>query len=108
MSQRRIVVTGLGVVSPCGQSPAEVWDAVSNGRATAATVTRFDSTQMPCHLAAEIKDFRPELWMEKRRAARLDRAVRYCLAAGKQAFKDSGLEAERVSPDGWRSSRGPP
>ncbi len=97
--RRRIVITGLGVVSPCGLNPQEVWDAVVNGRATCGPVTRFDSKDMPCHLAAEIKGFQPELWMEKKRAHRLDRSVRYCLAAGKQAFRDAGLEAEKVDGD---------
>jgi 3-oxoacyl-[acyl-carrier-protein] synthase II len=97
--RRRIVITGLGVVSPCGLNPQEVWDAVVNGRATCGPVTRFDSKDMPCHLAAEIKGFQPELWMEKKRAHRSDRAVRYCVAAGKQAFRDSGLEAEKVNGD---------
>jgi 3-oxoacyl-[acyl-carrier-protein] synthase II len=99
VKRRRIVVTGLGVVSPCGQNPQQVWDAVVNGRATGGPVTRFDSREMPCHLAAEIKDFQPELWMEKKRAHRLDRAVRYCLAAGRQAFDDSGLQAGKVNGD---------
>ena len=99
MKRRRIVITGLGVVSPCGLDPQAVWEAVVNGRATGAPVTRFDSREMPCHLASEIKDFQPELWMERKRAHRLDRAVQYCLAAGKQAFRDSGLEAEKVDGD---------
>jgi len=96
---KRIVITGLGVVAPCGLSPQEVWDAVVNGRGSGGTVTRFDTKDMPCHVAAEIKNFQPELWMDTKRAHRLDRAVRYCLAAGKQAFKDSGLEAEKVNGD---------
>jgi 3-oxoacyl-(acyl-carrier-protein) synthase len=96
---RRIVVTGLGAIAPCGLNPHDTWEAVVNGRAVAAPVTRFDSTDFPCHLAAEIKDFNPELWMDRRRAGRLDRAVRYCLAAGKQAFRDSGIESARVNPD---------
>jgi 3-oxoacyl-[acyl-carrier-protein] synthase II len=99
MNGKRIVVTGLGVVAPCGLNPEEVWDAVVNGRPTAATVSRFDSSAMPCHLAAEISGFDAEKWMERKRASRLDRAVQYCLAAGKQAFQDSGLEAGSLNPD---------
>jgi len=99
MNGKRIVVTGLGVVAPCGMNPNEVWNAVANGRATAGPVTRFDTTAMPCHLAAEIKGFRATEWMERKRASKLDRAVQYCIAAGKQAFRDCGLSADAISPD---------
>lgn len=96
---KRIVITGLGAIAPCGQSPQEVWDAVVNGRGSGGPVTRFDTKDMPCHIAAEVTNFQPELWMDSKRVHRLDRAVRYCIAAGKQAFKDSGLEAEKVNGD---------
>ncbi len=79
--------------------PQAVWDAVVNARGTGGPVTRFDTSEMPCHLAAEIKDFRSEQWMEPKRANRLDRAVRYCLAAGKQAFRDSGLDTGKLDGD---------
>jgi 3-oxoacyl-[acyl-carrier-protein] synthase II len=97
--RRRIVVTGLGAIAPCGLQPQAVWDAVVNGRGTSSPVTRFDSAGMPCHLAAEVRNFRAEDWMDSKRASRLDRAVRYCLAAGKQAFRDSGLDADEVDGD---------
>ena len=99
VSAKRIVITGLGVVSPCGLNPQEVWDSVVTGRPSCGPVTRFNTRDMTCNLAAEIRDFQPDLWMEKKRAHRLDRAVRYCIAAGKQAFNDSGLEADKVDGD---------
>ncbi len=98
---RRVVVTGLGCISPVGNSITQAWDAIIAGRSGIATVTRFDATVLPVHFAGEVKDFSVESYLPAKEARHMDTFIHYGIAAGLQALDDSGLEindanAERV------------
>lgn len=98
-TDRRVVVTGIGVVAPNGNSLPEFWQSVVDGRSAARHLTRFNASAMPCKLACEVRDFDPTRWMEEKKAKRFDRSIIYGIAAGKQALKDSGLDLSRMDPD---------
>ena len=101
MEKRRVVVTGLGIVSPLGIGLEENWDAVSNGRSGIGPITRFDPKDLTAKIAGEVKNFNPEDYIEKKEIKKMDTFLHYSLAAGKMAVADSGLvindeNAERV------------
>jgi 3-oxoacyl-[acyl-carrier-protein] synthase II len=101
LEKRRVVVTGLGIVSPLGIGLEENWDAVSNGRSGIGPITRFDPKEVNAKIAGEVKNFNPEDYIEKKEIKKMDTFLHYSLAAGKMAVADSGLvindeNAERV------------
>lgn len=101
MSRRRVVVTGLGIVSPIGNSADEVWSSLTQGRSGIQTITRFDTEGLSVKIAGEVKNFKVEDYIPPKDAGRMDTFIHYGLAAAIQAFKDSGLEvteqnAERI------------
>lgn len=89
---RRVVITGLGVISPVGNTVDAFFDSLTAGRHGIAPITRFDATDMKCSLAAEVKGFDPLLYMEKGEARRMDLFSQYAVAAAAQAMADSGLD----------------
>ena len=99
--QRRVVVTGLGCVSPIGNSVTDSWDALLAGRSGIATITRFDASPFSTHFAGEVKGFNVEDYMPGKEARHMDTFIHYGMAAGMQAMQDSGLQvteenAERI------------
>lgn len=101
MTRRRVVVTGLGVISPVGNSIPEAWDNLVAGRTGIADVTRFDATAFSCRFAGEVKGFDVEQYMPAKEARHMDTFIHYGVAAGIQAWADSGIEvgehnAERI------------
>ena len=99
--QRRVVVTGLGCVSPIGNSVTDSWDALLAGRSGIATITRFDASPFSTHFAGEVKGFNVEDYMPGKEARHMDSFIHYGMAAGIQAMQDSGLQvteenAERI------------
>ncbi|KAB2319080.1 beta-ketoacyl-ACP synthase II [Betaproteobacteria bacterium SCN1] len=101
MYKRRVVVTGLGIISPVGNTPREAWDNLVAGRSGIARITRFDPTPFAAHMAGEVKGFDVEQYLNAKEARRMDVFIQYGMAAGIQAIRDSGLEitdanAERV------------
>ncbi len=101
MTRRRVVVTGLGVISPVGNSIPEAWDNLVAGRTGIADVTRFDTTGFSCRFAGEVKGFDVEQYMPAKEARHMDTFIHYGMAAGIQAWVDSGMEvteqnAERI------------
>ena len=99
--QRRVVVTGLGCVSPIGNSVTDSWDALLAGRSGIATITRFDASPFSTHFAGEVKGFNVEDYMPGQEARHMDTFIHYGMAAGMQAMQDSGLQvteenAERI------------
>jgi 3-oxoacyl-[acyl-carrier-protein] synthase II len=92
MTRRRVVVTGLGVVSPVGNSIPEAWDNLVAGRSGIADVTRFDATGFSCRFAGEVKGFDVEQYMPAKEARHMDTFIHYGMAAGIQAWADSGIE----------------
>ena len=98
---RRVVITGIGVVSPLGCGNAKNWDALVNGRSGIGPITRFDASAMPVRIAGEVKDFNPEDFIDKKEIKKMDLFIQYALAASQFAMEDSGLavteeNAERV------------
>jgi 3-oxoacyl-[acyl-carrier-protein] synthase II len=95
MSKRRVVVTGLGVVSSIGGEIDEFTSGLFEGRNGIGLITAFDSSELPVHLAGEVKDFDPEKWVSPKEARHLDRFVQFALAASQQALDRSGLDLSR-------------
>jgi len=91
MTRRRVVVTGLGLVSPVGNTVAEGWANILAGRSGIATVTRFDASNLACHFAGEVKGFNVEDYMPAKEARHMDTFIHYGMAAGLQAVADAGL-----------------
>ena len=99
--QRRVVVTGLGCVSPVGNTVATAWETLLAGRSGIATITRFDASPFSTHFAGEVKGFNVEDYIPGKEARHMDTFIHYGLAAGMQAIQDSGLvvteeNAERI------------
>jgi 3-oxoacyl-[acyl-carrier-protein] synthase II len=100
-SLRRVVITGLGCVSPIGNTVTESWDAVLAGKSGIATITRFDATPFSTRFAGEVKGFNVEDYMPAKEARHMDTFIHYGMAAGIQAMQDCGLtvteeNAERI------------
>jgi len=96
---RRVAVTGLGVISPIGQDVATVWESLVEGRSGLKRITRFDPSQYEAQAAGEIEDFDYAKWMDFKAARRTDRNVVLGVAAAKQALADSGLEITEQNRD---------
>ncbi len=91
MSRRRVVVTGMGIVSPVGVGLSAAWDSIRNARSGVAPITRFDSAAFPTRIAAEVKDFDVGKYLSAKEARRYDTFVHYGLAATMDAVADAGL-----------------
>lgn len=93
MSKRRVVVTGLGMLSPVGNTAEESWQAILNGQSGITSIDHFDTTDYPTKFAGLVKGFDPEAYgISKKDARKMDLFIQYGIAAGLQAFQDSGLE----------------
>ena len=99
MPERRVVITGVGPVTPIGTGLLGLWDGLQAARSVVRRVTRFDPSPFKSHLAAEVDGFDPHAWMEPRRAKRLDRCSQFTLAAARLALDDAGLDLRREDPD---------
>ena len=96
--KRRVVVTGLGAITPIGNSVAEFWDGIHKGKVGIGEITKFDTTDYKVKLAAEVKDFVPGDHMDKKAARRMEAFSQYAVAAAREAYEDSGLEIEKEDP----------
>lgn len=96
--KRRVVVTGLGAITPIGNSVAEFWDGIRKGKVGIGEITKFDTTDYKVKLAAEVKDFVPGDHMDKKAARRMEAFSQYAVAAAREAYEDSGLEIEKEDP----------
>jgi 3-oxoacyl-[acyl-carrier-protein] synthase II len=98
--RRRVVITGLGAVTPLGNDVDTTWANLCAGKSGAATIKQWDASEYPVHFACELKDFDPKQWIEHKQARRMDRFAQMIVAAARQAEADSGLsiepEAERI------------
>lgn len=98
MSKRRVVVTGLGVVTPIGNSVQEFWEGIREGKTGIGPITRFDAEAYKVHLVAEVKDFDPKKYMEPKMVRRMAPFAQYAVAAAKEAFEDAGLDMKKEDP----------
>ncbi|MBN1503426.1 MAG: beta-ketoacyl-ACP synthase II [Candidatus Eisenbacteria bacterium] len=96
MRMERVVVTGLGVVSPVGLNVADFWKSLCEGKSGIDTVTKFDASGFDTRIAAELKGFVPENYMDKKEVKRADPCAQYAIAASSEAVRDAGLDPARV------------
>ena len=95
--RRRVVITGLGAVTPLGRDVESTWDGLVSGRSGAGEITQFDSSDYAVHFACEVKDFDPTEYIDRKQARRMDRFAHLIVAAARQAEADSGLAIESES-----------
>ncbi len=96
-ASRRVVITGVGLVTGCGNSTADTWKAVIEGRSGAATIAAWDASAYTTRIAAEVKNFEPSDWLEAKDAKRTDRVVHFAMAGARQAVE--GIDFERLDRD---------
>src|SRR5271155_739425 len=96
---RRVVVTGLGLVTPLGTGVEKNWEALMAGQSGVGPVTRFDVSSFPVKIAGEVKDFNPEDWIEKRDIKKMDRFIQYAVGATEQAMRQSALPITEDNAD---------
>ncbi len=94
-----MVITGLGVVSPIGIGKNEYWQALRSGKNGVAKITHFDADIYPVKIAAEVKDFKADDWMDHKEARRTDRVIHFTMAAGELAVKDSALDVSKLDKE---------
>lgn len=97
--KRRVVVTGVGLVTPLGVGTDATWDGLVNGRSGIDTITRFDASAFASKIAAEVKGFKPEQYFEPKQAKNLDHFVQYAIAAAEMAVENSGLTVSEEDPE---------
>ena len=97
--RRRVVVTGLGMVTPLGTGVGKNWEAVCAGRSGIRSITKFDASPFSCQIAGEIPDFRSEDFMDKQQVRRFDTFVHYAVASARMAMEDSGLKIDPKNRD---------
>ncbi|EGD52941.1 3-oxoacyl-(acyl-carrier-protein) synthase 2 [Thermoanaerobacter ethanolicus JW 200] len=92
----RVVVTGVGVITPLGNTVEKFWNSLINGESGIDTVTKFDVSEFPTKVAAEVKDFEPTLYIDKKEARRMDRFIQFAVASAKLALEDSQIDLSKV------------
>ena len=97
--KRRVVVTGIGLVTPLGNDVRSTWDSLVNGRTGIGRITRFDASTFASQIAAEVRGFEPEKYFEAKQAKNLDHFVQYAIAAAEEAFTGSGLVIAEADQD---------
>lgn len=92
---RRVVVTGMGAITPLGNSVEEFWKGITEEKIGFGEITHFDSTDYKCHIAAEVKNFDAKEYMDFKSAKRMELFCQYAVAAAKEALEDAGLDMEK-------------
>src|SRR5258708_942290 len=99
MLERRVVITGVGLVTPLGVGVEKNWDALMAGRSGIGVITRFDASDFPARIAGEVRDFNPEDWIEKRDIKKMDPFIQYAVASAEQAMRQSGFKITEENAD---------
>ncbi len=99
MALKRVVVTGLGALTPLGKTVDEYWQALENGVSGCDTIKQFDVTKFKTRFACEVKDFDPTTYLDRKEARKIDRYCQFALIASDEAVKDAGITKENVNPD---------
>jgi 3-oxoacyl-[acyl-carrier-protein] synthase II len=94
--QRRVVVTGLGAVTPIGLSVPDFWDALLRGTSGARLIESFDASDFPVRFACELRGFDPLVYLDRKKARHLDPFCHYAIAAADEALRDAGLRPESL------------
>ncbi len=98
-ARRRVVITGLGAITPLGSTLEQYWEGLKAGRSGVRRITQFDASNLPCQIAGEIPDFDPELYMDRKETRRTPRACQVALAAATQAMRDAGFTDKTPDPE---------
>ncbi|MEO1005115.1 MAG: beta-ketoacyl-ACP synthase II, partial [Cyanobacteria bacterium J06638_38] len=96
---KRVVITGLGAITPIGNNLADYWDGLLQGRNGVGSITLFDASQHACQIAAEVKNFDPHEYLDKKDAKRMDRFAQFGVCASKQALADANFEINELNAD---------
>ncbi|MEO9023025.1 MAG: beta-ketoacyl-ACP synthase II [Ginsengibacter sp.] len=99
MELKRVVVTGLGAITPLGKTVPEYWEGLTEGVSGADYIQQFDCAKFKTRFACEVKDFDPTNYLERKEARKLDRFTQFALVASDEAIKDAGINKENVNPD---------
>ena len=91
MDKKRVVVTGMGVISPVGTGLNKFWESLVEGKSGIDLITYFNTDDLPTRIAGEVKDFHPENYIEKKDLKRLDKFTQFAISATKMALEDRGL-----------------
>lgn len=97
MQLKRVVVTGLGALTPIGNSIEAYWEGLKNGKSGADTITLFDASKFKTQFAAEVKNFEPNDHFDRKQARKLDRFVQFAMVTSEQAIQDSGIDVEKIN-----------
>jgi 3-oxoacyl-[acyl-carrier-protein] synthase II len=97
--KNRVVVTGMGAITPVGNNVENFWNNIKEGKCGIDYITYFNTDNFKVKIAAEVKDFKPEEYMDRKEAKRMDRYCQYALAAAKEAIEDSGLDIENMNKE---------
>ncbi|GAK88468.1 3-oxoacyl-[acyl-carrier-protein] synthase [Nonlabens ulvanivorans] len=96
MELKRVVITGMGALTPIGNNLTEYWDALKAGKSGCAPITYFDTEHFKTKFACEIKNFNVTDFIDRKEARRMDRFAQYALVAGDEAIADSGLDIDSI------------
>lgn len=96
--KKRVVITGMGAITPVGNSVTEFWDSIRAGRVGIGPITKFDTSEYKVKIAAEVKDFQAKDHMDFKAAKRMEPFSQYAVAAAKEAFADAGIDMEKEDP----------
>jgi 3-oxoacyl-[acyl-carrier-protein] synthase II len=99
MTLKRVVVTGLGALTPIGNSIEEYWNALINGVSGAAPITYYDTEKHKTKFACEVKNFNIEDYMDRKESRRMDKFAQYAIAASEEAIKDAGITSDNVNKE---------
>ena len=99
MDLRRVVVTGLGAITPIGNNLNEYWDSLLKGVSGAANITRFDASKLKTHFACEVKNYDPNNYFDRKEARKMDLYAHFALIAAEEAVKDSGMDLSQMNLD---------
>ena len=99
MEIKRVVVTGMGALTPIGNSVEEYWTGLLNGVSGAAGITRFDASKYKTQFACEVKNFDPSKYFDRKEARKLDLFTQFAMAASEEAILDSKIDLEKVNLD---------
>jgi len=97
IQRRRVVITGMGTLNPCGITVQETWDNLLAGQSGIGLITKFDTTDFACKIAGQVKGFEPDRYIEKKEQKKMDLFIQYAMAAASDAMNDSGLAAMELS-----------
>ncbi|MCX7000897.1 MAG: beta-ketoacyl synthase N-terminal-like domain-containing protein, partial [Candidatus Sumerlaeota bacterium] len=99
MEEKRVVVTGLGAVTPIGNDVRTYWESLIAGKSGVAQITCFDASSFDCRIAAEVKNFNPEDHFDKKEVRRVERFCQFAVVSSRQAIADSGIKLDQVDRD---------